>query len=142
MTIKILSTLNIYDVLSGITNITDLCTVFNQLPPEKAEPQTPYIFLSKVTDNNSVTTNKGTVERVARVSITVVGNIWGDDQETIEEIRNTITNEVVYQWCSKITQLWGLHVNTVTLDTVSPMLYDDKRRQYIVQDYLFKYSTK
>lgn len=140
MAITTLSTIDVYNVLSGITNITDICTVFNQPPSQ--EPNTPYIVLSKPTDNPESLSYKGALQKRARIWITVVWNTGWDDQETIESIINVITNEIVNQGCLPIRDWNGVKVSDITEEPSNPLLYDDKRRQYQVQDYIFIYNAK
>lgn len=133
-----ISTRDVYSVLSWISNITDLCTVFNQ--PPSVEPTTPYITISKVTDNTRAGSNIWFLEKTARISITIVWNAGWDDQWVVEWLQDVITNEIVVEDCMKIT-VPNVTVTNITEDTSSPLLYTDKRRQYIVKDYLFTYNA-
>jgi len=111
------------------------------MPVDGSEPRTPYIFFSKVSDNPSVSSNAWYLDKIARISFTIVGNNTDDDQLVIETIRDTITNEIVRESCVKIEDFNGVLVSDITEDTESPLFYNDKDRQFVTKDYLFTYSA-
>jgi hypothetical protein len=59
--IKTIRTKDIYDTIKSITGISSLVTVLNQKPSEKyvntTLANTSYLYLSKITDNTSNTSN-------------------------------------------------------------------------------------
>lgn len=136
-----ISTIDIWNTIKDIANISNVCTIFNWMPIDWEEPKTPYIFISKVSDTTQTQSNQWYLEKLARISFTIVWNSDDYDQSTIETIKNTITNELVAEACPKITGFNWVTVSDITEDTESPLLYNNKERQYLVKDYLFTYDA-
>ena len=136
-----ISTIDLYTVLNWLSDITDLTKIYNWIPIDWEEVKTPYIFLSKVSDVAQVTSNEWYVEKVARISVTIVWSTWWDDQENIENIRDTITDEIVNESCVKIAEVWSAIINDIQEMSDSPLFYNEKKRQYMVKDYLFTYRS-
>jgi hypothetical protein len=58
-------------------------------------------------------------------------------RNAVDEMTNTIVNE----WCSKISERDWFTVNSISEDTISPIFYNEDSRAYVVKDYLFNYLS-
>lgn len=137
--IKSLSSIDVYNVINWLTNITSLATVFNQLPLDDYEPSTAYIVIQKVTDNLINNSFKWTLTKTARISFTIVAPTL-DSQDSIENIKNVIVNEI-WDVCDKIPDRNWITVYDIIEDVESPILHDWKQRQYLTKDFLFNYNS-
>jgi len=136
-----ISTIDIWTVIKDIDAISNLATVFNQIPSEEETPPTPYIFFSKPSDVPQSVSNKGFLEKRARISVHITGNSTWHNQSIVENIMNTITNTLVVEDCLKITDFNGITVTDITEWTPSPLFINSKKRTYLVKDYLFTYKA-
>jgi len=137
---------DIYEVMNVQANITSLAEIFSTKPDDKATPDGSYIFISISSDVTRMNSNKWNLMKTARVSFTVVSKktLWATETEEriIYNIIDAITNTIVSEWCSKISNWNDIIVTSISEDTISPIFTDNENRAFIVKDYLFNYLSK
>lgn len=142
-----LRTTNIYNVLNGLAPITAVVNPWAEKPIEEQTPSTSYLYLSKVTDNATTATDSwtegGSLIKEALVSFVIVAWISAkSDTDEIFDIIDVINEEIVDEWCQKIT-LWDwIKMKKVTELSASPIWFNIKNRAILTKQYLFTYYAK
>jgi len=136
---------NIYNAINAITAITSLATVFSMKPDENSTPIGTYVYMTITSNNTTTKTQIWYIMKTARVSFHVVckESLWATDtpERVLGEAIDTITNNIVYQWCwNKIDIIDWFYIQSILEDTVSPIFFADNRH-YIIKDYLFNYIS-
>jgi len=70
--IKSIRTKDVYEYISAITSITNVCDVFSTKPHEKATPTYAYLYFSIITNTNDVISYDTIESRIARVEVNIV----------------------------------------------------------------------
>ena len=137
---------DIFTVLNWQSSITTLAEIFSTKPDDKVTPNWSYVFVSIVSDNQKMYSNRWNLMKTARISLTVVckKKLWATDTEerVIYSIIDKITNTIVSEWCVKISQWCWITVTSISEDAISPMFIDEENRAYIVKDYIFNYLSQ
>lgn len=142
--IKAIRAENIYNFIQTIPTITGLATFFSMKPDQKAIPTWNYVFISIVSDTQRSKTQEWYIMKTARVSFTIVCkeklNATDTPERILRSIIDTLTNEIVWQWCGSKRIVDWLVVMSILEDTVSP-IFVSENRHYITKDYLFNYIS-
>lgn len=131
---------DIVDVLDTIVSITTLLPWGIRFEKPQEKDQT-YMYISLVSDLTNTQSNKGSIIKTARLSFHIVG--WNQDiiPNDLYNIVDTITNEIVDEWCIKIA-LNNLKLIAIDEWTISPVFTIEKNKPYIIKDYFFTYYSK
>ena len=141
--IKTVRTENIYNVLSTITDLTDICKVYNGKPHKKATPSGSYMYILKPSEVTNTPSMSGYLWKTARMQFVIVCKDTFTDTENAErvlyDIVDVINNAIVQQDCLPISDWDGFTMIHVNEWPISPIFYDEQNRPLINKDYLFDY---
>lgn len=140
--IKTIWSADIYNVLNWISAITTLIDLYSSEPTPKPGC---YGFISIITQDIRLPSNKWNQVKQSRVSITIVcphqDEIATNEENYIDNIINTIVWQIADEWCSKIKQWWTIIPLYCIEDTITPMMYTVWNRAYKVKDFLIWYES-
>lgn len=143
--IKTLRAENVFNLLNWISAISTLVSFYSVKPDDNWTPDTNYGYISMVSSTPKSKTQFWNIMKTARVSLHIVCkktlSAWQSHESVLSDIIDTVTNEIVFQWCNwKINHIDWFSIQTILEDTVSPIFFSDWR-YYVVKDYLFNYIS-
>jgi hypothetical protein len=98
-----------------------------------------------VSDNVRMNSNKWNLLKTARVSFYIICKkvlgVNDTEERVLHSIMSEITNTIVSEWSSKISNRDGIIVNSISEDSISPIFTDEENRAYLIKDYLFNYIS-
>lgn len=140
--IKTLQTVDILNVLSTYTAITNLVTLYASEPTPK---WWCYGWLSIVSNAPTVNSNKWMQVKEVRLSIVIVAekaeDISSSEEKAIDTVLDTITSTIVDEGCSKISQRGDLVALYCIEGNCTPLLITMSDRAYKVKDFLLWYQS-
>ena len=117
------------------------------IPFFSAEPKVKigtYWRLSIVSTSTSLNTNKWFLVKEARVSVTIVSwhndTIIGTEDDEIDTVLDEITNILVDEWCSKISNYGSIKALYCLEWDCTTLLYTVWDRAYKIKDFLIAYE--
>ena len=146
--IKTLRTTNIFNVLNAIPAITALVEVFSEKPNEEYLGTDSYLYLSKVTDPVTTASDSGinwwSLIKQTIVTFAIVAwlNTIKTDTDELYDIVDVINQEIVSEWCVKISQWDTIRVKAIDEWSPATIVYNTKNRAVLLKQYLFTYYAK
>lgn len=140
--IKTLKSVDIYTIVSALPWLSALVTMYSAQPTVSNDC---YGWTSIIDQWVLTNSNRGNQVKEARVSITIVcpsqDNIATNEEDYIDQILDIITQWIVDEWCSKITNWWPIKWLYCTESTPTPLLFTAWNRAYKIKDFIIWYES-
>lgn len=136
--ITTLRTTAIYEVINSIW------LGINFYSAEPTSDNQTYWWVSIIWHTPETNTMRGFATKEARISITIVSahqdNLTTNEENHLDNLFDTITDAIVDEWCSKITNRWSIKALYCLEWSSTPLLYTLWDRAYKIKDFLLWYE--
>lgn len=139
-----MKTIRMEQVWATIQPLIPSYLLFSNKPLEEDTSDDTYIYPQLVSDNITQSSFQWYMQKEARVQFTIVCKnvLWVN--ETVESVLfdfiDALNTAIAREACNKINTIDNLTILEIQSSTLSPIFYNEKKRAYIVKDFIFQYE--